>query len=112
MYAIQTHRHRFALWAAARAAQRGLSGGRNEVLADALEASGIQKVVDDGERVWPTSSAAYLEMHDGWCSKLTAFLQKRKIALSYGRAAKLIAVYLKTTVVLGGQERSRFAKVL
>jgi hypothetical protein len=40
-YDLVEHRHRFSVWAAARAAQRGLKGGRIEVLRDALEQSGV-----------------------------------------------------------------------
>ena len=36
-YDLFTHRHRFAAWCAARAAQRGFKGGTNALLAEVFE---------------------------------------------------------------------------
>jgi len=41
-------------------------------------------------------------LHRGWCSSICSTLTQRKIAgVTYGRAAKLVAVYLKATVIMG-----------
>lgn len=70
-YDLVEHRHRFSVWAAARAAQRGLKGGKVEVLRDAQET-------------------------------IIAYLASRDVTASFGRAAKLIAIYLKSMVILNG----------
>lgn len=46
--------------------------------------------------------AQFDKLHEGWCSAIQAYLDDRKIRdASYGRAAKLVAVYLKATIILG-----------
>jgi hypothetical protein len=41
-------------------------------------------------------------MHRDWCSKISATLVSRNVqGVTYGRAAKLVAVYLKTIVLMG-----------
>jgi hypothetical protein len=46
-YELLEHRHRFAVWAAARAAQRGFTTVAN--LRDALQATDIRRVLSDPE---------------------------------------------------------------
>ncbi len=98
-YDLAEHRHRFAVWAAARAAQRGFTTVTN--LRAALESTDIRKTLS-----LPTtlqcSASDFGNLHHRWCSAIQAFLIDRQIHnATYGRAAKLVAVYLKSTVVLG-----------
>ncbi len=98
-YDLSEHRHRFAVWAAARAAQRGFTTVGN--LRAALESTDIRKSLALPE-TFQSSVAQFDKLHAGWCSAIQAFLNDRSIPnATYGRAAKLVAVYLKATVVLG-----------
>src|SRR2546425_8459467 len=98
-YDLDEHRHRFAVWAAARAAQRGFTTVGN--LRAALESTDIRKSLFLPPTL-QSSAAQFDKLHEGWCSAIQAFLDDRKIRdASYGRAAKLVAVYLKASIILG-----------
>jgi hypothetical protein len=102
-YDLFRHRHNFAVWAAARAAQRGFTSVAK--LKDALECCGIREFVRTQART-PIIATRYDAYHRTWCRRIVRRLRATGVArVSHGRAAKLIAVYLKTMVVtaLGGK---------
>jgi hypothetical protein len=98
-YGLVEHRHRFAVWAGARAAQRGFTETKN--LRRALEATDIREVLAKPETLEFTA-VEFDKAHRGWCRSIFSdLLQLRVDDVTYGRAAKLIAVYLKTIVTMG-----------
>lgn len=98
-YDITEHRHRFAMWAAARAAQRGFTTVRN--LRDALQATDIQEILS-APSTFHISPAQFDELHRRWCSAICSNLIDRQISkVTHGRAAKLVAIYLKAVVIMG-----------
>lgn len=98
-YDLSEHRHRFAVWAAARAAQRGFTTVEN--LRDALEATDIRSTLSAPD-VFQLSPATFDALHQRWCSATCTHLSDRNVAkITFGRAAKLVAVYLKAIVALG-----------
>ena len=100
-YDLPEHRHRFAVWAAARAAQRGFTGGTTKDLRDALEATDIREVLAAPQTL-QVSPAQFDALHRAWCASICARLARRGIAkATYGRAAKLVSVYLKAIVIMG-----------
>jgi len=109
-YDLFIHRHNFAVWAAARAAQRGWQGANVQILREALEASGVQRFLPDPEFL-NTSCNRFEELHKSWCVAIVATLNARAIQnVTYGRAAKLLAVYLKSMVIIGGAAYSSIAR--
>ena len=101
-YELFTHRHNFAVWAAARAAQRGFAGADVPALRGALEASGVQRFLSDPQFA-DIDCTRFEELHRLWCNSICHFLENRSIGrVTYGRAAKLLAVYLKSMVIIGG----------
>jgi len=111
-YTIAEHHHRFAAWAAARAALRGLADIRTGTISHALEHCGVVGVVDTRAR-WPTSVAVFDAAHRDWCQALLKDLRSAGTGnASYGRAAKVLAIYLKSRIVLGGHHAHAFAKVI
>jgi hypothetical protein len=53
------------------------------------------------------------ELHRRWCLSICASLADRGLSretVTYGRAAKLVAVYLKAIVMMGDRCGSRFAR--
>jgi hypothetical protein len=107
-YSLPEHRHRFAVWAAARAAQRGFT--TVDELRGALEATDIRRATSDPE-VLELRSANFDTLHRRWCASIRASLKGRGIArVPYGRAAKLVAVYLKATVLMGEGAASPLAR--
>lgn len=110
-YEFFDHRHRFAVWASARAAQRGWLGARVEVLRDALESTDIVHFVRDPASV-QVDERAFDAHHRHWCTEIVDFLAEKGIAeVAYGRVAKLVAVYLKSMVVLGPDGTSPLASI-
>jgi hypothetical protein len=99
-YDLFQHRHNFAVWAAARATQRGFTTTAN--LRDALENCGICEFLRQPAFTEITNENFEI-LHKRWCNLIFEFLRDRRIpAVSYGRAAKLVAIYLKTMVIIGG----------
>lgn len=109
-YDLFTHRHNFAVWAAARAAQRGFTGVQN--LTAALEASGVQRFLPDAEYL-NIGCKRFEELHKSWCAAIVASLTDRAVQnVTYGRAAKLLAVYLKSMVVTAGAAYTPIARCI
>ena len=109
-YSLPEHRHRFAVWAAARAAQRGFT--TVDELRGALEATDLRRSIS-GPEALELRSADFETMHRRWCASICATLAGRGIpGASYGRAAKLVAVYLKATVLMGEGAASPLARYM
>lgn len=93
-YSEYNHRHNFSVWAAARAAQRGFTNV--EMLRDALEQCGIDVFVNN-----PSPESEFEGRHKQWCNSICDYLNEKGVHnVSYGRAAKLVNVYLKSMLVL------------
>ena len=101
-YSHFQHRHNFAVWCAARAVQRKFA--KTPVLKEALENSGVAEFVSQNEDK-TISQKDFDKLHADWCdSILQTWKNKNVNGSSYGRAAKLIAVYIKSmTIVRNGQ---------
>lgn len=103
-YCIVQHRHNFAIWAAARAAQRGFAS--TELLGQALNECGIQSFASDpqlgtDEKNQANAQELFDKMHSEWSEKIISFLEGKGVKnVTYGRAAKLVNIYLKCMLVL------------
>src|SRR5467141_2609385 len=108
-YQISEHRHRFSVWAAARATQRGFCDVGS--LRKALEACGVREFLAR-PNFGDIDESGFDAIHRQWCRKIMASLRKARICdVTFGRAAKLIAMYLKSEVVLGPGSGTAFAHV-
>lgn len=109
-YSLRDHRIRFATWAAARAAQRGFTSVKN--LAAALHAARVPEELFDKPATLFVSATQYDDLHRTWCRAIIDNLAGRGIKeVTYGRAAKLVAVFVKSTIVLGGLDDTALAQV-
>jgi hypothetical protein len=98
-FGIEEHRHRFCAWAAARAAQRQFTSVRN--LCRALETCSVREFLASAEAE-TIDEAGFEARHRQWCHSVMRSLNEAGVQnVTYGRAAKLLAVYLKGMVVLG-----------
>jgi len=96
-YSLEEHKHNFSVWAAARATQRSFTTVEN--LRNALEQSGIREFLQDPVSK-NTTSPMYHELHSKYCNSIMDYLTKLNIdGVTFGRAAKLIAIYLKSMIV-------------
>ncbi|MEK7994019.1 MAG: hypothetical protein AAB403_09475 [Planctomycetota bacterium] len=110
MYSLFTHRHNFAVWAAARASQRGFTTVSN--LKAALEASKLPLVIQNPSE-WPACAEQFDSFHRLYCGRIVDYLTTGGVTnVPYGRAAKLMAVYLKSMIVVSEHARSTFAAII
>jgi len=109
-YTIQEHRHRFAVWTAGRAVARDFTSA--QYVEKAIKAAGLREAIET-DRAFKDQNA-FDEWHCVRCKKILAYwepfslntFEKSKTdkgvkSPSFGRAAKVIAIYLKTMIGLG-----------
>jgi hypothetical protein len=95
-YTFNQHRHNFATWTAARAVQRNFTTTAN--IKYAIDKSGLHEFIDSEEGY---SSDEYDQLHIMWAERLQKALEEKEVNnCTYGRAAKIISIYLKTSVIL------------
>lgn len=94
-YTFNTHLHNYAVWTAARASQRNFTTTQN--IAAAIDASGLRSFAEN-----PTvkDQAAFDQVHVQTAKALIKQFASLGISCTYGRAAKIIAIYLKTSVIV------------
>jgi hypothetical protein len=111
-YGLAEHRHRFALWAAARVGPRVLKALSRTELDGALAWAGVVQVVRGDPASRPSTAEAFDQLHPTWCQRLTEALRGSGVDLPFAQAAHLLATYLTATVVLGEDGYSAFGRVL
>ena len=92
-YNFIQHRHNFAVWTSARAVQRNFTTTDN--IAKAIEKSGLRDFVESYVNI---SKEEFNNFHMECANKLIKSLQSQNC--TYGIAAKIIAIYLKTALIL------------
>lgn len=102
-YDIRKHKHRFSCWAASRASS--VKGCRFSVLQGKMiiEGSGLQNVVDELS-LFPSNYTEFDKFHAEWRERVISKAREIGLIFTHGVAAKLINVYLKSTLVCGGYE--------
>jgi hypothetical protein len=107
-YSIEMHKHLYARWCAAAAYRRGLAGGGNALAFKLIEESGLGKVSgpeDIGQNVD--------EWQIGFMKKIVDNATKQRVTdFSFGRAQKLVNIYLKTVLVCGGHHQHKLVALL
>ena len=103
-YTIEEHSHRFAVWTAARAATRAMKGGTTENVENAINSSGIPSLIDVPEEYSLISDfPTYQRVHNEYCDRIINHFKSIKDipdnTCTYGRAAKIIAIYIKTRIL-------------
>lgn len=101
------HLHRFACWTAAAAVRRAFAG--NEVIAKVIEDVNLKQELSE-LNTEALSSESFDETHTKLANELIEVLKNRleseaaKKMVTYGRAAKIIAIYIKTCYVIPDPE--------
>lgn len=120
-YNIEEHRHRFAAWAAGRAAhirprKRSATVGSitsftvktaKELLEAALCESGLVSLAD-----LPLAAKEMDGAHRAWRTKMVHEAKGNSISMSHGVAAKLINVYMKARFVSSSPEEEKRVAIL
>ncbi len=102
-YTIEEHKHRYAAWAAGRAASTKTCRFEVQIGKEILEEIGLDKLLSSPDNLPPLESID-LE-HRFWRQNAIIAAEKRGlVGFGHGVAAKLINVYLKGAFVCAGHE--------
>lgn len=108
-YTIFEHKHRFSVWAAARATQRAFTTVEN--LKEALENCGVVEFLKTPKSL-NVDQEKFHKLHQKWCRSIIKHLQEKGVKnATFGRAAKLVAVYIKSMIVVGGSHNCALAQI-
>lgn len=97
-YSFAEHVHNFAVWTSARAVQRGFKGASTDIISNAIGTSSLRSLLNG--KVEINSSKQSDSFHKRIANQLIRFFENNGIECSYGRAAKIMALYIKTAIVL------------
>ena len=106
-YTFSNHLHNYSVWTAARAVQRGYTTTKN--IKAAIEKTELSKFAEKSDIKSPSD---FDHFHRQTSKILIQHLTNKGIHTTYGRAAKIIAVYLKTSIVIRDSGESVVAKII
>lgn len=107
LYNFDEHKHRYAVWTAARAVQRSFA--KTIDIENAIDCTELRQFSESQVAI---SQDEYDAKQKEWCNAIINHFSKldkqvkqtlepiEKYKCSYGRASKIIAIYLKTSVIL------------
>lgn len=110
MYTIHDHIHLYSVWTAARAVQRGFI--TTDKIKIAIEASGLRRFA---EKPLVRNERHFQLQHRKWANQLMVSLRSQKVErskITYGRMAKIISIYLKTSVILPAKGKTAVCKYI
>lgn len=110
-YDINEYRKSFCLWAAFRAAQAGSAKAKGKELTEALKSCGLIEFLDSPQNE-NCDEQQFKQNYKEWIS----FIQRHVHSnhgkqISYGIAAKLVAVFIKGYFILAGKQETQLARV-
>ncbi len=103
-YNFNEHRHRYAVWTAARAVQRSFA--KTGDITNAINCTGLKAFAESDALI---TQEKYDVMQKDWCNLIIEHFKKidkppkkpsgklEKYDCSYGRASKIISIYLKNS---------------
>ncbi len=106
-YSFSEHLHNYAVWTAARAVQRGYTTTKN--IKAAIDKTELSFLANKGGI---KTSEEFDNFHRKTANILIKQLADLVVPTTYGRAAKIIAVYLKTSVVIRDRGKSHLSKII
>ncbi len=112
-YTFAKHCHRYACWTASRAASAGRF--KNKEIAWFIEIIGLRECLESLKSEGKISSLRYeewfLEAVTTLKSQMKAFVSKRRRNISFGVAAKVVSIYVKTYEVIAEKGNSPISRV-
>lgn len=99
-YTIQEHRHRYSCWTASRAVQRWWNWAKNNVIISAINNTNLRQFAEKNISI--STINEYNKFHEVLCENLIKLLPIEDV--SYWRVAKIVSVYLKTSVIINGND--------
>jgi hypothetical protein len=102
-YDIQEHKHRFAAWAAGRAASVKGCRFRVEQAKAIIDAAGLRQYIENPDAL--PSPANVDDQHRVWRQAVIGAASQMDMQFTHGVAAKLINIYFKAALVCGGDHQ-------
>lgn len=110
IYTFSDHLHNYAVWTAARAVQRNFTDTKS--IKSAIEETELKGLIDSKEVF---TIEQFDNFHRETANKIIQYLKsidkKLESKATYGRAAKIIAIYIKTAIVIRDSGLSILAKI-
>jgi len=100
-YTLSEHTHRFAIWTAARAVQR--SWTTTKKISNVIQSSHLHEFVNNYANI--SDQKDFDDLQKNWCKKMIEEFRILNEVATYGRVAKIIAIYLKTSIILAAEEK-------
>jgi hypothetical protein len=112
-YTIDDHIHRYSIWTAARASQRGLKNLTIKKVKNIIENVNLKQRIE----VYRNSESeinnkTFTIFHKEVANDIIKQGEILKINLTYGRASKIISIYLKTAIVIPEKGKDIFSNTL
>lgn len=107
-YDFNEHRHRYAVWTAARAVQRSFT--TTSIINEAINQTSLRAFAVEAKEM--ISQKEFDELQTNWCNNLIENFSQKSISCSYGRASKIIAIYLKTAVILPAKGEGNICDII
>lgn len=104
-YSFDEHIHRFAVWTAARAVQRNFT--TTAKIRIAIEQTDLKKLLQNEQ----IATKDFKSFHIQCCNTLIASFAESKEHATYGQAAKIVAIYIKTAIIISKKEGSLLTKI-
>jgi hypothetical protein len=111
MYTIKEHIHRYSIWTAARASQRGLKNFKIKVLKAILENIDFKNQVEKYIKS-DVNKKNYEFFHKKIANEIIKNGAELKIKITYGRASKIISIYLKTAIIIPNGGKGKAANII
>ncbi len=118
-YSFDEHKHRYAVWTAARAVQRSFA--KTPDIENAINCTGLRQFSESEASI---TQDAYDTKQKEWCNLIIDHFSNldkspksssdppEKYKCSYGRASKIIAIYLKTSITLPNKGQTENCSVI
>jgi hypothetical protein len=106
-YNFKQHIHNFSVWTAARAVQRAFT--KTALIKYAIEDSDLRTFSESSDEC---DQKSFDEFHKRCAKQIIESFYRNNIVCSYGRASKIIAIYLKTAVIIPLGEKHAKSSVI
>lgn len=106
-YSFKEHKHRYSIWTAARAVQRSFT--TTSKISFVINKTSLRFFAESNEII---DQDKFDAQHRNWCQTIIKEFANIDIECSYGRAAKIVAIYLKTSFIICSDENSVMNKII
>lgn len=108
LYDLKQHKHQYAIWTAARAVQRSFT--KTLKISHVINKSSLRQFVDC--EIALSDQNQFDSLQKKWCYEIIKDFEVLNVTATYGQAAKIVAIYLKTSVVMGADPTNEYLKFI